>query len=204
MRKLLLTVSLSFLAYCSYSQITFGLKSGINIATTKGVLEFPKNRIGWYAGGYAMIPLHNNFFLETELLFSSKGQRTNEIIGAQAKSVTRLNYIDIPIMATYKIDRKTFFYLGPEIGYLSFVQLKYYPSEFQDFSKYYPSKFDIALDVGLMYRLFKNIGIEVRYSYGFNTLYEVDAFGNRGIPTNGGNRVFQIGIHYLLNKKTVK
>jgi hypothetical protein len=42
MRKLLLTASLSFIAFCGYSQVTFGLKSGINIATTKGVLEFPK------------------------------------------------------------------------------------------------------------------------------------------------------------------
>jgi long-subunit fatty acid transport protein len=203
MRKLLLTVSLSFLAYCSYSQITFGLKSGINIATTKGLLEFPKNRIGWYAGGFAMIPLNNKFFLETELLFSSKGHRTNKIIGGQDKTVTRLNFIDFPIMAAYKIDRKTFFYFGPEIGYLTSAQLIYYSEDF-DFSKNYPSKFEIALDVGLMYRLFKTIGIEVRYSYGFKTLYTVDAVGNRNIEGNGGNRNFQIGFNYLLNKKTVK
>jgi hypothetical protein len=203
MRKILLSLSLSFITFCSYSQFTFGIKSGINIATTKGVLEFPKNRIGWYSGGFAIIPLHNNFYLETDLLFSSKGHRTNKI-GAQGKSVTRLNYIDFLIMCAYKIDRKTFFCFGPEIGYLTSAQLKYYPGEFHDFSKNYPPKFDVALDVGLMYRLFKNIGMEVRYSYGFKTLYTVDAVGNRNIEGNGGNRNFQIGFNYLLNKRTVK
>lgn len=35
----------------SYSQVTFGVKSGINIATTKDLITFPKNRLGWYGGG---------------------------------------------------------------------------------------------------------------------------------------------------------
>lgn len=196
-------LSLSFIIIIptfSYSQVCFGIKSGINIATTKNLIEFPKNRIGWYAGASAIIQLHKNFFLQPELLYSSKGERTDKIIGAQDKSVSRLNYLNVPILIGYKIDRKTVFVLGPEIGWLTSAQLKYYNGKFMNVSKNYPPKFDLGLDIGITYNIIKRIGMEVRYNYGFNTLYTVDASGNRNVETTGANRVFQIGITYLFNK----
>lgn len=199
-KKLLLILSFLLISCFGYSQVSFGVKSGINIATTKNLLEFPKNRIGWYAGGTAIIPLYKKFFLQPELIFSSKGERTDKITGAQDKSVTRLNYLNVPILFGYKIDGKTLFVLGPEIGWLTSAQLKYYAGEFMNVSKNYPPKFDIGLDIGIRYNIIKRIGTEVRYNYGFNTLYTVDAAGNRNVETTGANRVFQIGITYLFNK----
>lgn len=198
MRKTLLTLSFLLIGYFGYNQVNFGVKSGINIATTKGLLEFPKNRIGWYAGGFVKIPLYKNFFFQTELIFSSKGHLTHKIIGAQDESVTRLNYLNLPILFAYKIDHKTFFIIGPELGSLISAQLKYYNGDFRNVSKNYPPKFDIALSVGIQYCIIKKIAAEVRYSYGFNTLYSVDEAGNRNIETKGANRVFQIGFNYFI------
>ena len=47
MKKILFSFSLTLISYLSYCQISFGVKSGINIATTKDIITFPKNRIGW-------------------------------------------------------------------------------------------------------------------------------------------------------------
>jgi hypothetical protein len=197
LKNIFLSILFSLAGYLGYSQVSFGVKSGINIATTKDLIEFPKNRIGWYVGGFGVIPLHKKFFLQIELLYSSKGQRTDKISGAQDKSITRLNYLNIPILFGYKIDRKTFFVLGPEIGWLTSAQLKY-SGDFMNVSKNYPPKFDMAIDIGVNYMIIKKIGAEVRYSYGFNTIYTVDAVGNRNVETKGANRVFQIGLNYIL------
>ena len=70
----LFILSISFILIfpsLSYSQVEFGVKSGINIATTKGIITFPKNRLGWYLGGSSYIPIQKKLFLQPELLFSS-------------------------------------------------------------------------------------------------------------------------------------
>jgi hypothetical protein len=182
--------------YSGYSQVSFGAKSGINIATTKGLIANPKNRLGWFAGGFASIPVNKKFFLQPELHYSSKGHRTIHQDGGDSKSVTRLNYLNMPILAGYKIDYKTSFFFGPEIGYLLSAQMKY-SSKFMNVLKNYPPKFDISLAIGVDYTIINNIGIGARYNFGFNTLYSVDAVGNRYSDNKGGNRVFQIGLNYI-------
>lgn len=198
-------LSLSFIlifSTFSYSQVSFGVKSGINIATTKNVIAFPNNRIGWYAGGFALMQLHKKFFLETELLYSSKGYGVNQrnVLGAP-NAVYRLNYLNLPILLGYKIDRKTSVFFGPELGYLIMVREVYPGEDNFNVSKSYPPKFDIDIDIGLNYKITNLIGIEARYSYGLNTLYDVDAVGNRhGDGINGANRVFQLGVKFHSNK----
>jgi hypothetical protein len=197
MKKRFVILLILFINYSGYSQVSFGAKSGINIATTKGLIAYPKNRIGWYAGGFATIPFSKKFFLQPELLYSSKGHRSNGLIG-DSKMNTRLSYLNAPILLGYKIDRKTSLSFGPAIGYLASAHIAVSNNEILDVSKNYPPKFDVSLLIGLNYLIKKNIGIEARYDYGLNTLYSIDAVGNRYSNTKGANRVFQIGIKYCL------
>lgn len=199
MKKILFSFSLTLISYLSYCQISFGVKSGINIATTKDIITFPKNRIGWYVGGIANIPIHKNIFLQPELLFSTKGYRY--IDGAFGSTTSRrLNYIAVPILLDYKIDQKLSLLFGTEIGYLLSAQLIFSNNERFNISKNYPVKLDVGLDIGLNYKIVRRIGIEIRYNYGFKNMYTTDAAGNRIGEAWGGNRVFQIGGFYSLNK----
>lgn len=194
MKKLLLSLSLLLSGYAGFSQVSFGVKSGINIATTKGLIEFVKNRVGWYGGGFATIPINEKFYLQPELLYSSKGNGEKY---KPYKTVLTLNYLDVPIVLGYKIDHKTSLVFGPELGYFLSAHRVYNNNENFNVSKNYPSKFDVGLDIGLKYMAIKDILIEVRYSYGLKTFYAIDEVCNRTIPTNAANRVFQIGINYL-------
>jgi hypothetical protein len=195
--KLLLSILLSLLVHFCYCQVSFGVKSGINIATTKDLIAFPKNTIGWYGGGFANIPLHEEFFLQLELLYSTKGHRSDGLVG-DSKMITRLNYLTAPILIGYKIDRRTCLTFGPEIGYLTSAHLVISNNEKLDVSKNYPPKFDVSLLIGLNYNIIEKMGIEICYNYGVKDLYSIDAVGNRFSNTKGANRVFQIGINYYL------
>ena len=137
--------------------MSFGVKSGINIATTKDLITFPKNRVGWYVGGFSKIQIYKKFFLQPELLYSTKGYRTVNP-NDNSKTVRRLNYLTAPILLGYKIDKKTSLVLGPELGYLLSAHLLFSNENF-DISKNYPIKFDIGIDVGLSYKMTKNVGI---------------------------------------------
>ena len=99
----------------------------------------------------------------------------------------------------YEFDQKTSIFLGPEFGYLLQVQSHYGPGQNYDDSKGFPSKLDIGVNIGLRYMVVKRIGVELRYDYGLNTLYTVDAVGSRHVETNGAHRVFQVGLNYHFN-----
>ncbi len=194
LKKIYITFLFLLTGYLGYNQVGFGVKSGINIATTKDLIEFPKNRIGWYAGVAAVIPLHK-FFLQPELLFSSKGNGVDQI--NLSETVLKFNYLTVPILFGYKIDRKTSLLFGPEFGYLISAAMIYGNNENLDVSKNYSPKFDAGLDIGLKYNIIKNISIEVRYNYGFKILYYTDYGGVVHNESKGANRVFQIGLAYL-------
>ncbi|MGK2863777.1 MAG: porin family protein [Chitinophagaceae bacterium] len=195
-KKIIFSIWFSLIGYACCSQVSFGVKSGINIATTKDLIAYPKNRVGWYAGAFSKIPIHKKLFLQPEFLYSTKGHKSYNQIG-DSKLITRFNYLNVPILLGYKIDHKTSLFFGPELGYLTSAHLLVSDIENLNVSKNYPPKFDVGLAVGLNYKIIKNIGAEVRYNYGFNTLYSIDAVGNRYSENKGGNRVFTIGVNYV-------
>ena len=199
MKKLLFSFSLLLISYLSYSQVSFGVKSGTNIATTRDLEAFPRNRLGWYAGGLATIPIRKKFFLQTELLYSTKGNRSYNQVGP-LKIVTRLNYLNVPILLGYKIDQKTSLLFGTELGYQTSVHIVYSNGDNFNESKSYAPKFDVGLAVGINYKIKRDIGVEVRYNYGFKTFYYIDRSGVSHNETKAGNRVFQIGINYFVHK----
>jgi hypothetical protein len=178
-----------------YGQQEFGLKFGSHVSTTKDLIANPKNKLGWAAGVYFEAYVAKNIFFRPEILFSTKGHRTKYENGGDSKSVTRLNYLNAPLLVGYRIDHRTSFALGPEIGYLLSAQLKY-SSNFLNVSKNYPSKVDFGFDLDLNYQIIKHLSLAIRYSYGFNTLYSVDALGNRYTNMKGANRVFQVSANY--------
>lgn len=193
-KKFSLFFLIPLISYSSYSQISFGVKSGMNIATTKNIIAFPKNRVGWYIGGRTIIPVHKKIFLQPELLFSSKGYRYIDLSDGKTVAM-RLNYLNMPILLGYRIDSKTKIALGPELGYLV-KAINYLNKENFDATRSFPQRFDAGIAIGASYNISEIFGIEIRYNYGFGDLYQIDEVGIRRSKFNGANRVFQTGLYY--------
>lgn len=181
----------------SYSQISVGVKSGVNIATTKNIIAYPKNKLGPYGGFYASVQLGEKIFFQPEIFYSSKGFGYDNMINNKL-SILNLNYLAVPLLFGYQIDTKTKLLAGLETGYLlnarNIVLKKNYSA-----TNRFPKKFDYGLNVGLSYLFNEKLGIDIRYCYGFDGLYQVELNGSRTIDINGANRVFQIGLNYSLS-----
>lgn len=184
-----------------FAQVQFGVKAGGNIATTKDLIAFPKNRVGWYGGLTMELPINRYFFFQSEMLFSSKGYKVDQQLGADKTSI-RFNYINIPLLIGYRFEKNSSILLGTELGYLAGARLIMGKENNLYVGKHYPAKFDIAASIGLQHQFLKNLYVEVRYNYGFNMLYSVDAIGQRHSDSRGANRVFQVGLNYKLIKNT--
>lgn len=199
MRKLFFLFILLVFAKISFTQINISIRSGANIATTKNLIAFPKNRLGWYAGVGAQIPVQERLFLQPELIYSSKGDKSDNQ-GSTTTVALRLNYINLPLLIGYRFDRKTSIVFGPELGYLVAARSIHGRNNNIDAINRYPPKFDVGASLGLQFRPINRTGIEIRYIYGANTLYSIDAVGARYSENKGANRVFQMGFTYVLHK----
>ncbi len=105
------------------AQSTFGVKGGINMASTTYKETGPfatdnaKTRLAFYLGVYANRPMNDKLSIQPELLFSSQGfRRPDQGSRTNWRNVT--NYLSIPVMVQYKINDRFYAEAGPQIGIL--------------------------------------------------------------------------------------
>jgi len=204
MKRIFITsVAITFSLIQSIGQISFGAKAGLNLSNAKNIGSTDNEvRLGLYGGLLSEIGIRKKFIFRPELLYSSKGFKfpPTTFSGSGALS---LNYVSIPLLGGFRPSDKVAILLGPEFNFLTNAKSKFDGSN-HDVSNNY-RKFDLAIDFGATYVTKKDLGLEIRYSYGFEDLADViltDPMGNEiGRDRTGSNRVFQLGIFYKFPKK---
>lgn len=129
MKKQVVLVLLALAGTLStYAQVSFGIKAGYNSSAVSGDgSEFTKRLSGFHAGGIADISLAENFSLQPQLLFITKGAKApayNETIaGVEIKMPEQkitLNYLELPVNFLYKHEvgaGSIFVGAGPYLGF---------------------------------------------------------------------------------------
>ncbi|MBI2730754.1 MAG: PorT family protein [Sphingobacteriales bacterium] len=186
-----------------YSQINFGIKTGLNISNAKSInSDNNKARLGFNGGVLSEIEFSKKFILRPELLYSVKGCKFPATAVNTAGTLS-LNYFSVPILGGYHLNNDFTILLGPEFNFLTKANSKFDNSDHDVSSNF--RKFDVAIDLGATYNLKSGLGVELRYSYGFKDLVDViytDQMGNvTGQGKEGSNRVLQIGLFYKFLKK---
>jgi hypothetical protein len=184
----------------SRAQVKVGLKAGLNINNVKYRDADPNTAsIGFNAGLLARIKISDKFFIRPELQYSVKGYRF-PVTGGSGNVASRLNYVNLPVLADFPIGKKFQFLIGPEFGYLVKATSKFGDNK-SDITNLY-QHFDWGLDLGAAFHLMPDLGIEVRYNYGFRGLVKGITTDENGVPNgsmkDGSNRVFQAGLFYML------
>jgi hypothetical protein len=193
MKRIILFVLTPFFCFISFGQIRLGVKGGLNIANAKNLTASPQERYSFHAGFNLQQTINKKMFFQPELLYSSKGHSFTSDF-ASSDGANRLDYLSIPVLFGYRVDDRLSILLGPEFNYLLKSAVRY-DRAVSNFTKQYP-RFDAGIDLGLAYRINKKLGAELRYYYGFNTLYYTDFAGVKHDEVKGANRTFQAGVTY--------
>ncbi len=140
---------LPILLCCSISSfaqhITYGASAGAGIYSMRGdavknmqqLLNFSDGIVqtkavtGYYAGGFANIPVGNIFSVEPGLYYSSKGYEISgnytvknfSLLSANASSKLQSAYIDMPVVLKANFNGLQVF-AGPQLSYLTNASLK--------------------------------------------------------------------------------
>jgi hypothetical protein len=182
---LMIVCAASFLA--GQAQVKLGVKSGFNFANMVGPdVNNNSMKLSFHVGGFANIPLIDNFSIQPELVFSRQGARLkapNNYI-----SRVRLNYLNIPILTQYNDPTGFYAETGPQFGFLINAKEKYNGSV-NGVSGSYKS-FDLSWGFGAGFRFTDQASVGLRWNLGITDVSEY--------PGTVRNSVLQVGVAYSL------
>lgn len=99
-----------------------GIKGGLNASSlfydSQGATN-KNERIGYHVGVFAQAPVGEFFAIQPELLYMTKGASADyNILGFNGKNTFKLNYAELPVLATFKLGQAVELQAGPYVAYL--------------------------------------------------------------------------------------
>ncbi len=164
-----------------FKTFIIGMKGGVNFSTLNGEhynYEI-KGRTSFHFGMVMNFGLSEMFSIQPELLYSEQGftleyynydGNDNYIL---MEEVVKLNYINLPVMASFEVAEGLTLQTGPQFGF-----------NVEDF----PEDFDFGIGIGAQYTLPINLFFQARYMIGISD-----------VTYNGKNRVLSVSMGYLFN-----
>lgn len=205
---IILAVAFSIMGNVAAAQETvFGLKGGANFSNLTLENNNDKNILtGFHVGGWVSLPLSEQFSIQPELLWSTKGTRweTQEsAMSADAK--VKLDYLEVPVNFVYNLSRDVDFQVGPYVGLLLNSKAEASLSSgsgsvmvFEDLDRSNFKTADFGLQGGMRFAL-KPLYLGFTYKLG---LSEVADSGNaRTFFGDASNRSIQVFVGYAFSSK---
>lgn len=193
MRAFFLICFLSIICGSGFGQVSFGLKGGVNLnnIVTKDVpasIPFINQNdvaIGFHIGLFSQIKLTDRLSLIPELQYSQRGVKYTS--GGNSRTI-KVNYLELPILASYSI--KSFAIdFGPQVSYRLSSTIDAYKD------------FDFGLIGGARFNFAGNFSMIAKYYYGLTAISEI-AFTNSNGQSLGNagdySRNIQFGIGYKI------
>jgi len=201
----------------SYAQEkpSFGIRAGLTSTGMKGeavnnlqnLLDYTdgmvttSNRSGFFAGGYASIPVSEIISIEPALYYSQKGYQMRgelnlkgaDFLGASATARLNTQYIDMPVMLKANFNGLQVF-AGPQVSYLAQADLRTSAgvlgfnllNKTMDATQQF-NRWDVGITGGVGYQFKNGVNVMAPYDHG---LSRVDA--NKNVESY--NRGFKVGV----------
>lgn len=160
------------------SEPKMGVKGGLNVSNLYiDDVNDENARFGFNVGLYGQLLSSDVFALQPELLFSTKGSR-DEFDGLADETVKfNLNYLDLPVLAVFKLGESAEIHAGAYASYLLNANISYegdLGNGGEDIDRDNFKSYDYGL-VGGFGLNFGNLQVGARYNYGFVKLADSDA-----------------------------
>lgn len=206
--RLALVLLLSSVIYQARAQKFVGkLILGFNGAQIDGDGMSGYHKAGFVAGAGVLFPISEQWMLGPEIAFSMKGSQTSsdQLEKGYDRIRYRLNYIDMPIVATCKIRPGFSALVGAQANYLMRAKLDagFNSPGYQDVD-YLFKKMDFGILAGLEYEVFDNVWLNGRFCYSIVSTNAVGLtnpnFAVWGAQTRGGfyNNYVQMSLRFRL------
>lgn len=177
-----MTFAISLVAVTAKAQY-LGVKGGLNLSNLRlDDVDSENMRVGYHFGAFLNLPISDGFAIQPEVLYSTKGSKAeyHQDLGFlgqfDADTKFKLDYIDVPILAVFRVGDAFEIHAGPYIGFLmnskfevdGDVELE------DDLDKDNFKSMDYGLTGGIAIN-FSAIQVGARYNYGLQKIQDSDA-----------------------------
>lgn len=170
MKKIVLSImAILVFGFANAQKTRFGVKGGLNVSSyTGGNYYDAKSLIGFHVGGFAEIKVIERLAIQPELLFSTQGAKME--YPGESDYDSKLNYLNIPVLAKFFITKEFTVEAGPQIGFLLSAK-----DDGEDAKDFYKTT-DFGFNLGAGYSFTDNLSVNLRYTVGLSNIadYETD------------------------------
>jgi hypothetical protein len=189
------------------NDVRVGFKGGLNLSNLYvNDVDDENVRVGWHAGFYTQLFQSQVFTIQPEVNFSTKGSGITYVQGLTGNRYDQrfnLSYIDIPVLAVFKLGKAAEIHAGPYWSYLVHAEIKNNEgdpnNEFDTQDRNNFDKWDYGLVGGIGFNLGEGAQLGVRYNYGLNEIARSP--GMKRVFGNAKNQVAQLYLALNLNAK---
>jgi hypothetical protein len=186
-----------------FGQMRAGIKGGLNVSNLYVDDVSDENaRFGVNLGVYGQILSSETFALQPELLFSTKGSKVEYGGNFFDQTVKyNLSYLDLPVLAVFKLGESAEIHVGPYVGYLLGANISHegdLGNGTDDIDRDNLKPFDYGLSGGFGLN-FGSLQVGARYNYGLAKLADSDAA--ELLIGDAKNSVGQIYLAFNVNGK---
>jgi hypothetical protein len=191
--------SLAFHQQASAQLGKSGIKGGLNMSNLYLDNVTDQNaRLGFNVGVFGQLLSSETFAIQPELLYSTKGSNA-QYGGAINQQITyNLNYLDMPVLAVFKLGESAEIHLGGYASYLLNANISYkgdFVNGTDPINKANLKSFDYGFSGGLGAN-FGDIQVGARYNFGFVKIANSNAA--RSIIGDAKNSCAQVYIAFNL------
>lgn len=167
-RIILAAIAVMAFGFTNAQQTRFGIKGGLNITSFAGGNYYDsKSLVGFQVGGFAEIKIIERLSIQPEVLYSTQGAKLE--VG-MTNFDSKLDYINIPVLAKFYVTKQFTVEAGPQIGFL--VSAKSNGNDAKDLYK----SADTGFNFGAGYNFTDNVSVNLRYTVGISNIedYNID------------------------------
>lgn len=185
------------------SNARYGIKGGFNASNLYVDDVNDENaRYGFNAGLYGQIFASEVFAIQPELLYSTKGSKVeySNIVNQTVKY--NLNYLDLPVLAVFKLGKAAEIHVGPYASYLLNANINYkgdFVNGTDEIKKDNLKSYDYGL-VGGFGLNFGAVQVGARYNYGLVKI--ADSNAARRMLGDSKNSCAQLYLALNLNRSS--
>lgn len=157
-----------------------GIKGGLNVSNLYIDDVSDENlRPGFHIGVFTQLPVGEFFAIQPEVMYSTKGASAtydSELFNLEGDYSFNLNYVDVPILASFRLGESADIQIGPYVSYLTNANIST-DGAVDDSANLDRDNFntiDYGLSAGFQMN-FSAVSVGARYNYGLNQIADSEA-----------------------------
>lgn len=189
---------------------SIGPEVGVNFSKLGRDADDSDYKTGLIAGGFVTYSIRDMYGFTVKVLYSQRGAAySDEFLGEDVDIKTRLNYIEIPVLARVFFNRegtvRPNVFLGPTFGFLTGAQIKANDGDYENYEDvfevddykdvYNTFDFGVAAGLGLNIKVGEEMYfvIDARYTYGLSDIAKGGSEANNQAVAVSAGLSFGIG-----------